>query len=345
MAKYAGLFKNVAAEETPSSAAHEEETEQSAWDIPFTLLFVDDEGGVLRSLRRIFFDEQYRILTAPGAEEALSIMAKEPVHLVISDHRMPGMTGAQLLREIKEKWPETIRIMLTGYADVQSIMGAVNEGAVYKFITKPWNDEDLRLTVSLALQQYVLIQENKRLRELTKKQREKISKYSSVLDENKGVLANYLLQDGEITKEEAERALRKKEGSELLGETLVRLGIVSESKIVKTLQKHLKLEYVDLREMDLVPSAVKFLPRDLCERNRIMPIRLDNKKMTLAMADPSDMLKIDNVAALTSLKVAPVIARSSDILSQLQRIYGDHLAEEDKFGDVEVFTEFDGRSL
>ncbi|MFA7348047.1 MAG: ATPase, T2SS/T4P/T4SS family [Desulfurivibrionaceae bacterium] len=346
MAKYAELFRNIPAQERPPlPEERESEARPGDGNTPFTLLFVDDEEGVLKALRRIFMDENYRILTALRAEDALAIMGKEPVQLVISDHRMPGMTGAQLLREIKEKWPATIRIMLTGYADVQSIMGAVNEGAVYKFITKPWNDEDLRLTVSLALQQYVLLQENKKLRELTKKQREKISKYAAVIDENKGVLASYLQQDGEIGKEELAKALKQKDAGEFPGETLVRLGLTTETNIVKTLRKHLGFEYADLKEMELAPNVVKLLPQDLCERNRIIPVRLDNKQLTLAMADPSDMPKIDNLGVMTSLKILPLIARSSDILAQLRRIHGQLEGEGDKFEDLEVLTEFEAEPL
>lgn len=340
MAKLAGLFKGMG----NSAQAEEPREENGATDAiantGFTLLFVDDEEGVLRALRRIFFEENYKILTAGNADQALEIMAREAVHLVISDHRMPGMTGAQLLRILKEKWPATIRIMLTGHADIQSIMGAVNEGAVFKFITKPWNDDDLRLTVSIALQQYVLIQENIKLKELTQKQREKISKYAAVLDENKGVLTTYLLKDHEITKEGLATAQKEKREGELLGETLVRLNLTTETKIVKTLQRNLKLDLVDLKEMEISSGVVRFLPRDLCERNRILPVRLTNKQVTLAMADPSDIPKCDNISLITGLKVVPVIAKSSDILSLLQKMYKED-GEFQEFTDFEPLEEID----
>ncbi len=322
MMKYAGLFKGIDQEQGEEDLSLDNQEPQEAPG-RFTLLFVDDEEGVLRSLGRIFLEEDYHILTASNASDALAVMEKEKVHLVISDHRMPGMTGAQLLAKVREKWPETIRIMLTGYVDIQSIMGAVNDGAVYKFITKPWNDEDLRLSVSLALQQYALIQENKKLKDLTRKQRGKISKYSGMLDEDKSVLANYLMKSGEVSKDDMVRVIREKEDEETIGEALVRLGVISESGIVKVLQEHLHFEYVDLKEMELRSNVVKFLPRELCEKNRVLPVRIDAKQFTLAMADPSDMYKIDNIATMTSMKVVPVIARSSDILALLKIVYGE----------------------
>lgn len=345
MSKYSKLFKDVTkGEDTVSSQ------EDIAYDLNpekeerFSILFVDDEENVLKALRRIFLEENYEIFTAGSANDAIQIMEKEKVHLVISDHRMPGITGSQLLKEIKQKWPDTIRIMLTGYSDVQSIMGAVNEGAVYKFITKPWNDEDLRLTVSLALQQYVLIQENKKLKDIAKKQQIKIKNYSILFDENRGILGNILVKAGVISKTDLERALAEKPGDEFLSDTLMRLGITSESKIIRALQSHLKIEYVDLKEMNLNHSVVRILPKGLCEKNRLIPIKFDGRQITLAMADPSDIFKYDNIAIMTGLKVLPVIASSSDIMFQLKKIYGDVQGENDEieeFADIEPLDEID----
>ena len=301
----------------------------------YTLLFVDDEPNVLKAMRRLFMEEDYHILTSDCADEALAVLEKETVHLVISDHRMPGMTGAELLREIKKRWPNVIRIMLTGYADVQSIMAAVNEGAVYKFITKPWNDEDLRISVRLALRQYALIEENKNLKKLANEQQKQISKYASVLDENKGLIGAYLVRTGKISREQLNKATAEKKRDELLGDTLVRLGFITEGKIVNAFKDNLKLDYVDLAETRLDPAVVKFLPRDLCERNRLIPIKLAGREITLAMADPSDIFKCDNISMMTSLKVDPVIARSTAILKQIRKVYGDYEGNGD---DIELIS-------
>jgi len=324
MSKYSDLFKGMAKGDYPLPPEEmDQESGEAGTEERYCLLFVDDEEGVLRALRRIFLDENYSIFTASSAEDALGVMEREKVHLVISDHRMPGMTGAQLLKEIKQRWPDTIRIMLTGYADIQSIMGAVNEGAVYKFITKPWNDEDLRLTVSLALQQYVLIRENRKLKDITRKQGLKIKNYSALFDENRGVLGNILIRAGVAGKNDIDRAMADKLDGEFLSETLVRLGITTESKIIRALQNHLKIEYMDLKEMSLPQGVVRFLPKELCERNRLVPVKLDGRQITLAMADPSDIFKCDNIALMTGLKVVPVIAGSSDILLQIRKTYGE----------------------
>ncbi|TSA47886.1 MAG: response regulator [Deltaproteobacteria bacterium] len=324
MSNLAGLFKIPGDSSKQSTVGNAPQPEGLPATELFTLLFVDDEENVLNALRRIFLEENYQILTAATAAEALEILEGSRVHLIVSDHRMPQMTGAELLKEVKNRWPEVIRIMLTGYADVQSIMGAVNEGAVYKFITKPWNDEDLRLTVSIALQQYVLIRENRQLKEITQVQKAKIKNYSTLFDMNRGMLGNILLKDGTISKEQIEQAMKlHKPEKETLGETLVEMGFITESAIIRAHLKYFNYEYLDLREYHINRNVATFLPREMCERSRMLPLRMDSKQITIAMADPSDLAKCDNIGLMTGLKVIPVIATAKDILNQLKTIYGD----------------------
>ena len=321
MARYAELFRNVLGNQGTEASVEDDSDKIIPGQCAYTLLFVDDEDGVLKALRRIFQDENYQILTACNASDALMILEKHTVHLIVSDHRMPGMTGAQLLKQIKGRWPETIRIMLTGYADVQSIMGAVNEGSVYKFITKPWNDEDLRLTISLALQQYALMQENRKLKEVSRQQREKLKNYSTLIEKNNGVLGSLLAKAGLVKLEDFHRALGERLGEEFIIDTLVRLGTANETEILKLLQDKLHLEYVDLKEMNLNGEVVRILPKEPCIKHRMIPIRLDDRHLTLAMADPSDMYQCDNLAMITGFRISPVIARSSDILERLHAFH------------------------
>ncbi len=109
-----------------------------------TLLLVDDEPGILAALRRMFREEGYRILTAESAAQALEIMAVEDVRVVMADQRMPGMTGAEFLTRVKVMYPDCMRIILSGQADMAAVLDAINNGAVYKFFTKPWDDQQLR---------------------------------------------------------------------------------------------------------------------------------------------------------------------------------------------------------
>ena len=128
-----------------------------------TILIVDDEPHVISALIRGLDEERYRIKGAAGGAEALQLMAKRSFKVVISDEKMPGMDGAEFLTLVKERYPETVRIMLTGYASIEAAMRTVNSGEIYRFFTKPWNNTELKLAVRSALEKYELEQENRRL--------------------------------------------------------------------------------------------------------------------------------------------------------------------------------------
>lgn len=128
------------------------------------ILCVDDEPNVLRALQRIFIDDEYEIVTATSGEEGLKILNEfKPFQVVISDYRMPAINGVEFLKSVYQKWPETVRIILSGYADAGAIVDAINEGQIYKFIPKPWNDTELRVTIQNGLERYFLLKRNKEL--------------------------------------------------------------------------------------------------------------------------------------------------------------------------------------
>ena len=151
-------------------------------DSTHTVLCVDDEQGILQSLRRLLRKEEYRVLTASSGAEGLRTLEANDVHLVISDHRMPQMSGTEFFAAVKELYPDTFRIILSGYTDVDSITESVNKGHVYKFFLKPWNDQSLKLEIKQALDQYDLIQANKRLHEKVLDQNEALKKTNENLE-------------------------------------------------------------------------------------------------------------------------------------------------------------------
>jgi response regulator RpfG family c-di-GMP phosphodiesterase len=137
---------------------------------PATILFVDDEPNILSALQRLFRPLGYRIFTANGGAPGLELLAREKVDLIISDMRMPEMDGAVFLTQAAQRWPQTLRILLTGYADLSSAVAAVNKGNIYRYLSKPWEDNDIKLTVQQALERQrleVLVgEQNAKLREL-----------------------------------------------------------------------------------------------------------------------------------------------------------------------------------
>ena len=128
-----------------------------------TLLLVDDEPNVLASLKRLFRKDGHSIVTANSGAEGLEVLAAQKVDVIISDQRMPGMTGVEFLRQAKLKYPDTIRIVLSGYTELQSVTDAINEGAIYRFLTKPWDDEQLREQISKAFEHKELLEDNQQL--------------------------------------------------------------------------------------------------------------------------------------------------------------------------------------
>ncbi|MDD2309119.1 MAG: response regulator [Desulfuromonadaceae bacterium] len=134
------------------------------------ILLVDDESNVLSALKRALFDEPLEITSATSAEAALEIMAKDQFKVVVSDERMIGMQGAEFLAQVRTLHPRTIRIMLTGHATLEAAMKAVNEGEIYRFFAKPWDDQSLKFAIRSAIEKYDLEAENRRLLATVKQQ-------------------------------------------------------------------------------------------------------------------------------------------------------------------------------
>lgn len=172
------------------------------------ILFVDDETNILNSLRRLFRPLNYKILIAESGVEALALLENEPVDLVISDMRMPQMDGAQLLEQVRAKWPNILRILLTGYADVGSTIAAINKGEIYRYIAKPWDDNDIVLVVRHALERKALEQEKRRLELLTIRQNEELKELNASL-ENKVQARTAELQQTMTFVEQAHEELKK----------------------------------------------------------------------------------------------------------------------------------------
>jgi response regulator RpfG family c-di-GMP phosphodiesterase len=149
---------------------------------PARILCVDDEANILSALRRVFRPAGYQVFTAGSGAEALDLLKTQPIDLVISDMRMPEMDGAQLLEKIRALYPQTVRLLLTGYADIQSILDAINKGEIYRYISKPWDDVDIRLIVQQALERKALQEEKERLERLTRQQNESLVALNASLE-------------------------------------------------------------------------------------------------------------------------------------------------------------------
>ena len=126
------------------------------------LLIIDDEVDITKSLVRQF-RRKYNVIATTDASEALKIMEKEKIQVVLSDQRMPGMTGVDFFAQIKDKYPDALKLILTGYSDIEAVIGAINEGQVFRYVKKPWNPDELETIIREAFEKYELITNNRKL--------------------------------------------------------------------------------------------------------------------------------------------------------------------------------------
>jgi response regulator RpfG family c-di-GMP phosphodiesterase len=147
------------------------------------VLLVDDEVNILTSCQRTLRKEDYEVVISPSPDEALQLITYNKFAVVVSDQQMPQMTGTFFLEKVKQASPDTIRIILTGHADIEAALDAINRGSVYRFLTKPWNDDEFRLTIRQAVSQYHLMAENVRLNNVTKKQNQELRDLTQHLEQ------------------------------------------------------------------------------------------------------------------------------------------------------------------
>lgn len=147
------------------------------------VLFVDDEGNILKSLKRLLLDEDFDVMTANSGTEALEILRNDPeIGLIVSDQRMPEMTGVDFLEKSKEISPDALRILLTGYADINAAVDSINRGGAYRYLSKPWKDEELIQVIKDAANRSSLLKENKRLAGIVKRQNEELRDWNTQLE-------------------------------------------------------------------------------------------------------------------------------------------------------------------
>lgn len=164
-----------------------------------SILLVDDEANVLSALTRSLFEEPYDVECANSGEQALTMIRQKTYKLVISDERMIGMQGSELLAILKERYPHTLRILLTGHATLEAALKAVNQGEIYRFFTKPWNDTELKFAIRSAIERYDLEAENRRLLATVKNQAMELKvlerRYPGISRVEKDELGTFVLPD------------------------------------------------------------------------------------------------------------------------------------------------------
>lgn len=150
---------------------------------PMTVLCVDDELDILKSMKRLLHKKSYTLLLAESGVKALELMQQNDVHLIISDMRMPAMSGAELLEKVATSYPNSYRILLTGYADMESTVNAVNKGKIHRYLQKPWDNDELISAIEEGLEKVRLKYENIKLQKLIKKQNKALKELNQNLED------------------------------------------------------------------------------------------------------------------------------------------------------------------
>ncbi|WP_290650459.1 ATPase, T2SS/T4P/T4SS family, partial [Aquisalimonas sp.] len=317
MSRYASLFVSGPEKSTDSSKGDDVAA-------PYRILIVDDEPNVLRALQRVFRRENYDIVTVQSAEAGLTELQRRTHHVVITDYAMPGMNGAEFLRRIKDEHPDTVRILLTGQADTNAVMAAIREGAVYKFILKPWNEDDLRVTVGLALEQYDLRQRNQHLQAQNRDKARQINQLQKLVVTNRSQLAMVLHKRSLLTEQQVQTLYQHQQSrKEPAIRAILDRGWVAEERIRAVLTDEFMFDRVDLQEFTPDPTVATLLPRSFCEKQRVLPLRQNGQQLMLVMADPLDEGLINDLQFNLGMRIEPVTADVAQILAAIQREFGD----------------------
>ncbi|TPV57926.1 response regulator [Aestuariibacter sp. GS-14] len=156
---------------------------QHTEQVRYQVLCVDDEQNILRAIKRALFSLDVDLTLADSGDKALAIMQEKTIHVVISDMKMPGMTGAELLEQVATLYPDTFRVVLTGFADIDATIKAVNQGRIHRYLQKPWDNQELINTIEEGLERIRLKDENTRLQKLTKLQNAKLKEVNNSLEQ------------------------------------------------------------------------------------------------------------------------------------------------------------------
>lgn len=168
----------------------------------YRIMLVDDEVGILRALKRVLAGENYEVDVFSDQEQALARAKATKYDMIISDFRMPKMDGVALLSEFKKIQPDAVRIILSGYSDMDALIRAVNRAEIYRFISKPWHDFELKAVIKQALNHYRVEQENRRLAGIVRRQQARLNQQQEILKkleaESPGISEVNWADDGSI---------------------------------------------------------------------------------------------------------------------------------------------------
>lgn len=299
------------------------------------LLCVDDEANILNALKRLFRPHGYEILTADSGAQGLALLEKGEVDLVISDMRMPEMDGAQFLEQVRLRWPTTMRILLTGHADMRSTIAAINQGEIYRYVSKPWVDNDMITVVRQAIDLKNLLHEKVRLEELTHRQNLELQTLNAGLED---VVAQRTaaLRKAMSSLEEAHDRLKKgfiNSITVFANLIALRQGAPADysrrvTELARRIARQMKLQDPDLQNITIAAM--------LCDIGKLgLPDRIAEKAFNALSRDERDEVMKHPVRGQAALMALEQLAEAARLIrSQHERFDGSGFP--DRIGGFEI---------
>jgi CheY-like chemotaxis protein len=283
------------------------------------ILAVDDEAYNLKALERVFRREECGLYLANSGEKALSLIEQNEIYIVISDLRMPGMTGIELLKKIANDRPDTVRLILTGYAEAyeEIIKEACSAGYINGYMTKPWEPEEIKAFVRESMKSFE-------------------ASHLSIIGKRIGEL---LVDNGVISLAQLDAALDLQKNEALnerrkLGEILISMGYTNEDEIFYHYAMQLGIPFVSVTQFSINPGLIDILPPKLARRYGVVPLDIIGKILTLATSEPLIEKAKTEIEKAIGYKVMLVLASPSDIQVILDQNYPEQSACLWKLSDI-----------
>lgn len=323
----------------------------------YKILIVDDDLNILKALEKSL-DSEYKIFSATSAQDALTLMESQDIALVISDQKMTGMTGVELMEELARRYPDTVRIIMTGYAESDLYIDAINVGHIYGFINKPWKIVELREMVKKALTYYEKTQvlREPHVRTLLDSGMISVDQLESVLQSNaesgksvgdilveNGIilpselnmamelgesenkqLEDVLLERGIVFEADLQMALEKqKHEKKSLTRTLIDMEYADEDSILACYALQLGMPYIPLSQFPKRKNLAKILSSRLAYKYSIMPIDLVAQTLVIVASEPLDEEDKSEIEEETGKRVMVALAKQREIEEILREYYND----------------------
>lgn len=291
---------------------------------PYKILIVDDSPDVLKAIEMILRAE-YKVFTAPSGLNALEIMeAETDIALVISDQRMANMTGIELMEMLVKAYPDTVRILITAYAETDVFMKAINLGHIYGFISKPWKTGELMSIVRKGIKHY-------EMKQVLKEPHIRALLYTGIISSDQ---LDSVIQAAENDADSIEEASaksgianpqerRKYGGSRSLTEIIVEKGYADEDTVLEGYALELGIPYIPLMQFPIYEQLAELLPLELAYKHNIVPVDAVDKTIVLAASEPLSEKARFEVEEKTGKRVIIVLSRQQDIEGLFLRYYED----------------------